>query len=214
MLVDLTHFFKALLWQHMKGRIISYGWKLLGKSTRSAASRFLRRGRATGFSSLSVLSYLRLAITMQSLICTGPLWAAMWLICLSDQIKHIKNRSAATAIKIELIPTFICCKQMVDCFSVLLRCSLVRLDPLFVESDMLVGQFSDKVICLQSMKRTALKVGWAIFRVWSNSMPRFPRCLSLAAPSQVYSCRFSAHTTHEERKVILSYYCSEVIAIH
>ena len=120
----------------------------------------------------------------------------------------------ATAIKIELIPTFTCCKQMVDCFFVLLCCSPIRLDPLFVESDMLGGQFSDKVNCLQSMERTALKVGWAIFRVWSNSVPRSPRCLSLAAPFQVYSCRFSAHRTHEERKVALSYHWIEVFAIH
>lgn len=137
----------------------------------------------------------------------------MQLICLNDQIKHIMTPSVATAVKIELIPTFICCKQLVDCFSVLLCCSPVPLDLLFVESDMLGGQFSDKVICLQSMKRTAWKVGWAIFRVWSNSVPRSPRCLSLAAPSQVYSCRFSAHRTYEEKKVALSYYWIEVFAI-
>lgn len=138
----------------------------------------------------------------------------MWLICLNDQIKHIMTRSVATAIKIELIPTLICCEQMVDCFSVFLCCSPAPLDPLFVESDMLGGQFSDKVICFQSMKRTAWKVGWAIFGVWSNSVPRSPCCLSLAAPSpQVYSCRFSAHRIHEERKVDLSCYWIEVFAI-
>lgn len=150
---------------------------------------------------------------MRSVICTSLLWTGMLLICLNDQIKHIMTRSVATAIKTELIPTFTCCKQMADCFSVLLHCSLVPLDPLFVESDMLGGQFSDKVICLRSMKRIARKVGWAIFRVWSNSVPRSPRCLSLAAPSQVYSCRFSAHRTHEERKVTLSYYWIEGFAI-
>lgn len=137
---------------------------------------------------------------MQSLICIGLLWTGMQLICLNDQIKHIMTRSVATVTKIELIPTFICCKQMVDCFSVLLCCSPVPLDPLFVKSDMLGGQFSDKVICLESMKRTARKVGWAIFRVWSNSVPRSPRCLSLAAPTQVYSCRFSAHTQNTRGK--------------
>lgn len=134
----------------------------------------------------------------------------MRLTSLNDQIKHIMTRSVATAIKIELIPTFICCKHMVDCFSVLLRRNPVLLDPLFVESDMLGGQFSDKVICLQSVKRTARKVGWAIFRVWSNSMPRSPRCLPVAAPSQVYSCRFSAHRTDKERTVALSYYWIKV----
>lgn len=135
---------------------------------------------------------------MQSLICTGLLWTGMRFICLNDQIKHIMTWSVATAIKIELIPIFVCCQQMVDCFSVLLHCNPVLLDPVFVESDMLGGQFSDKVICLHSMKRTARKVGWAIFRVWSNSMPRSPHCLSLAAPSQVYSCRFSAQNTWGE----------------
>lgn len=157
--------------------------------------------------------YSRLVITIQSLICKGLLWTGMQHICLNDQIKHIMTWSVATAIKIELIPTFMCCKQMVDCFSVLLHCSPAPLDPLCAEGDMLWGQFSDKVICLQSMKRTTRKVGWAIFRVWSNSVPRSPHCLSHAAPSQVYSCRVSAHRIGEERKAALSYYWSWVFAI-
>lgn len=81
---------------------------------------------------------------------------------------------------------------------------------LSVERGMLWGQFSDKVICLQCMKRTTRKVGWAIFRVWSNSVPRSPRCLSHAALSQVYSCRVSAHRINEGRKAILSYYLPEL----
>lgn len=136
---------------------------------------------------------------MQSLICKSLLWTGMQHTCPNGQIKHITTRSVATAIKIELILIFMCCKQMADCFSVLSHCSPVPLDSLFVESDMLRGQFSDKVICLQCMKRTTRKVGWAIFRVWSNSVPRSPRCLSHAALSQVYSCSLSPQNKRREK---------------
>lgn len=100
--VDLTDFSKKsyLLQEQVKGGLIFYSEKHLGQYCTLWHVKVFQRRKGIRLVSYVSALYLRLTITMQSLICTGLLWTDMQLVCLNDQLKHIMRQSVLTTRKI------------------------------------------------------------------------------------------------------------------